>query len=246
MFYGNKKKSQLFFVTHKRGFKSHFSFQHLSFFKILFCSFHPCNREQMTKGQPIFPLNDKLWNRNNGIMMNSTTNFFSKLVLSMPRTEVGQISLVLSKLKSAARWMENGWYPKKGSPVTLLQEVRESTPVQTRHNVVRWACALESWEVGGGGAAASGATSCQGRWMKPRGWRDQAELEGGLVQLIGTRTRVLRLKKSISPWYSSSSLGYLVHSLGNCVMTLPTETGLTRGRSCGPFLHEACHALRVK
>ena len=46
----------------------------------------------------------------------------------MPRTEVGPISLVLSKLKSAARWMENGWYPKKGSPVTLLQEVRESTP----------------------------------------------------------------------------------------------------------------------
>ena len=123
--------------------------------------------------------------------------------------------------------MENGWYPRRRkSPVTLLQEVRESTPVQTRHNVVRWACALESWEVGGGGAAASGATSCQGRWMKPRGWRDQAELEGGLVQLIGTRTRVLRLKKSISPWYSSSSLGYLVHSLSNCVMTLPTETSL--------------------
>ena len=133
---------------------------------------------------------------------------------------------------------------RRKSPVTLLQEVRESTPVQTRHNVVRGACALESWEVGGGGAAASGATSCQGRWMKPRGWRDQAELEGGLVQLIGTRTRVLRLKKSISSWYSSSSFGYLIHSLGNCVMTLPIETGLTCGPSCGPLLHEACHTLQ--
>ena len=50
----------------------------------------------------IFPLNDKLRNRNNRIMMNSAINFLSKLVLSKPRTKAALIILVLSKLKSAA------------------------------------------------------------------------------------------------------------------------------------------------
>jgi len=55
MFYGNKKKSQLFFVHIKRVAKVNFIFNIFLFFKILFLLFHPCNKEQMKKERLFFP-----------------------------------------------------------------------------------------------------------------------------------------------------------------------------------------------